>query len=37
MSKYNLYGLKKKTCFSVILDIEEIRDNDNETGLKEGG
>ena len=26
----------KKTCL-VVLDIEEIRDKDNETGLKEGG
>ena len=26
----------KKTCLGV-LDIEEIRDKDNETGLKEGG
>ena len=25
----------KKDLFGVILDIEEIRDKDNETGLKE--
>ena len=33
--KIYLYGLKKDLfgCFR----IEEIRDNDNETGLKEGG
>jgi hypothetical protein len=30
------YWVKKKTCLGV-LDIEEIRDKDNETGLKEGG
>ena len=29
-----LYGLKKTSLG--VLDIEEIRDNDNETGLKEG-
>ena len=35
MSKYILYGLKIDLfgCFR----IEEIRGNDNETGLKEGG
>ena len=31
-----LYTLKKKTCFGCFR-IEEIRDKDNETGLKEGG
>ena len=36
MSKYIFYWVKKKTCFGVFLDIEEIRDKDNETGLKEG-
>jgi hypothetical protein len=30
-----LYGLKKTSLG--VLDIEEIRDNDNETGLKEEG
>ena len=30
------YWVKKRTCLGV-LDIEEIRDKDNETGLKEGG
>ena len=34
MSKYIFIGLKK-TCLGV-LRIEEIRDKDNETGLKEG-
>ena len=29
-------GLKKRLVW-VVLDIEEIRDKDNETGLKEGG
>ena len=37
MLKYIYIGLKKKTCFWVVLDIEEIRGNDNGTGLKEGG
>ena len=34
----NIYfiGLKKKTCLGCFR-IEEIRDKDNETGLKEGG
>ena len=34
----NIYfiGLKKKTCLGCFR-IEEIRDNDKETGLKEGG
>ena len=36
MSKYIYWVKKKKTCLGV-LDIEEIRDKDNETGLKEGG
>ena len=28
---------KKKTCLGVLdIDIKEIRDNDNETGLKAG-
>ena len=31
-----IYWVKKKTCLDV-LDIEEIRDKENETGLKEGG
>ena len=35
MSKYILIGLKKKTCLGDFR-IEEIRDNDNETGLKDG-
>ena len=35
MSKY-IYWVKKKTCLGV-LDIEEIREKDNETGLKERG
>ena len=35
MFKYILIGLKKDFVW-VILDIEEIRDKDNETGLKEG-
>ena len=29
-------GLKKRLVW-VVLDIEEIRDKDNATGLKEGG
>ena len=32
----NMYWVKKRLAW-VVLDIEEIRDNDNETGLKEGG
>ena len=35
-SKYIFYWVKKRIVWDV-LDIEEIRDNDNETGLKEGG
>ena len=35
MSKY-IYWVKKRLVW-VVLDIEEIRDKDNETGLKEGG
>ena len=35
MSKY-IYWVKKKTCLGSFR-IEEIRDKDNETGLKEGG
>ena len=35
MSKYIFIGLKK-TCLGDF-SIEEIRDKDNETGLKEGG
>ena len=35
MFKYILIGLKKDFVW-VILDIEEIRDKDNETGLKRG-
>ena len=31
-----IYWVKKKTCLGV-LDIEEIRDNNNETVLEEGG
>ena len=34
MSKY-IYWVKKRLVW-VVLDIEEIRDKDNETGLKEG-
>ena len=30
-----IYWVKKKTCLGV-LEIGENRDNDNETGLKEG-
>ena len=36
MSKYIFYWVKKKTCLGCFR-IEEIRDKDNETGLKEGG
>ena len=36
MSKYIFYWVQKKTCLGV-LDIEEIRDQDHETGLMEGG
>ena len=36
MSNIYFIGLKKRLVWDV-LDIEEIRDNDNETGLKEGG
>ena len=36
MSKQIFYWVKKRTCWGV-LDIEEIRDKNNETGLKEGG
>ena len=37
MSKiYICIGLKKKTCLGCFR-IEEIRDNDNEISLKEGG
>ena len=36
MFKIYFIGLKKRTCLGV-LDIEEIRDKDNETSLKEGG
>ena len=35
-SKYIIIGLKKKTCLGSF-EIEEIRDKDNATGLKEGG
>ena len=35
MFKYILIGLEIDFVW-VILDIEEIRDKDNETGLKEG-
>ena len=35
MFKY-IYWVKKKTCFGCFR-IEEIRDNNNEIGLKEGG
>ena len=35
MSKY-IYWVKKKTCLGVFR-IEEIREKDNETGLKDGG
>ena len=31
-----IYWVKKKTCLG-CLRIEEIRDKDNEAGLKEGG
>ena len=34
--KIYVYWVKKRLVW-VILDIEEIRDKDNETGLKEGG
>ena len=34
--KIYFIGLKKKTCLGCFR-IEEIRDKDNETGLKEGG
>ena len=34
--KIYFIGLKKRLVWGV-LDIEEIRDNDNATGLKEGG
>ena len=38
MSKIYIYNVKKKIELVLgILDIEEIRDNDNETGLKERG
>ena len=36
MFKYIFYWVKKKTCLGVF-KIEEIRDKDNETGLKERG
>ena len=36
MSNIYFIGLKKKTCLGVFR-IEEIRDKNNETGLKEGG
>ena len=36
MFKYIFIGLKKRIVW-VFLDIEEIHDKDNETGLKEGG
>ena len=36
MSKIYFIGLKKRLVWGV-LDIEEIRDKANETGLKEGG
>ena len=36
LSKYILYTLKKKTCVGCFR-IKEIRDKNNETGLKEGG
>ena len=32
-----LYTVKKMNLFGLFLDIEEERDKDNETGLKEGG
>ena len=36
MSKIYIYNVKKKNELVLgILDIEEIRDNDNATGLKE--
>ena len=31
-----LYWVKKKDMFWVVLEIEEIRDKENETGLKGG-
>ena len=31
------YWVKKMNFFGLFLDIEEIRDKDNETGLKERG
>ena len=34
--KIYFYCVKKKTCLGCFR-IEEIRDNDNEIGLKEGG
>ena len=37
MFKYIFIGLKKKDLFWVVLDIEEIRDKNNETSLEEGG
>ena len=33
----NIFIYVKKRLVWVVLDIEEIRDNDNETGLKERG
>ena len=33
----NIFIWVKKRLVWVVLDIEEIRDKDNETGLKEGG
>ena len=37
MVQIYLYTLKKKKNCLGVLDIEEIRDKDNETGLKEEG
>ena len=36
ISKYIFIGLKKRHVW-VVLDINEIRDKNNATGLKEGG
>jgi len=33
----NIFIGLKKDLFGLLLDIEEIRDKYNETGLKEGG
>jgi hypothetical protein len=34
MFKYIFYWVKKKDLFGLFLEREEIRDKDNETGLK---